>query len=58
MKHYSIAKAKDGFWKGEITTKSGAKESYNCFFNRKEAKIWCYAKVRYNFGREIANNEF
>lgn len=58
MKHFSISKAANGFWKGEITTKTGKKETYNCFFNHKEAETWCYAKVRYNFGRAIADREF
>ena len=57
MKHYEIKKGKLGWYTATVTTKGGRKESYNYFFSKEEAKTWCYAKINYYFGREVANKE-
>lgn len=57
MKHFEIKKA-NGWTKAEVTTPDGRRDAYNNFFNRKEAEAWCYAKVRYYFGKAVADKEF
>ena len=58
MKHYEIKKGTNGWTKAEVVTPDGFKDAYNCFFSRKEAEMWCYAKVRHYYGRAIADKEF
>lgn len=58
MKHYQIKKAKTGWFEASVERKDGSKESYTNFFTKKEAEIWCYAKVRFYYGRVIADKEF
>ena len=57
MKHYTITKQKNGWFKGEVRLQNRT-ETYNCFFNHKEAEHWCYAKIRYYYGKDIARQEF
>ena len=58
MKHYEIKKGKNGWTKAEVIRPDGSKDSFNGFFNREEAEIWCYAKVRYYYGCKVADGEF
>ncbi len=58
MKHYEIKKGNNGWTKAEVTDPMGRKDSYGCFYSRKEAETWAYAKVRYYYGAKVADAEF
>ncbi len=58
MKHYEIKKLKNGWWSATVEDKIGNKQTYSNFFSKKEATTWCYAKVNYYFGRQVAMKEF
>ena len=40
MKHYEIKKGNNGWTKAEVTDPMGRKDSYGCFYSRKEAETW------------------
>jgi hypothetical protein len=58
MKHHEITKERTGWISATITRPDGTKESYKNFFNKEEATIWAYAKIRRLYGPETANEEF
>ena len=57
LKSCEIKKGKFGWWTATVTTKNGGKDKYDYFFSKEEAKTWCYAKINYYYGREVANKE-
>lgn len=55
--HFKIKAGRCGWVRAMVYLPDGSEERYNYFYNADEAKVWCYAKLAYNYGAALANKE-